>query len=319
MKFADHACNAIVLMFVLNLSSMGDEVLKARFLEEYPRESKMLATRLARVKGKILVETNDKKKRIEYEFQADHGKEKVHSVKTGVSRGVSIRLESVESYDNGKFFNLERHESTEPFSLKGIGTSEREVLYYENYSGRYLTVPLGARPLLLYKLMETKTFELLDVSPADASSGQIWVTFLFGSVPKKKCRVGLDPANHWSLLRQETFDKESGKIDASMTVEYGEPLEGYRLPKVVHMERSSRKDYPAYYSDWKFAGTPEAEFNLKYYELPDVIAMRESQKRSPFYWLLGLVSCSVIGLFFYVSHKRSQKRQIASKPESGNK
>lgn len=315
MKFADHAFNAIVLIFVLNLSSMGDEVLKDRFLLDYPRESKMVATRLARVKGKIFAETSDKKQKIVYEFQADHGKEKVHFVKTGVSRGVSIRLESVENYDNGKFFSLERHQSTEPFSLKGIGTSEREVLYYENYSGRFLTVPLGARPMLLYKIMETKTFELLDVSWADASSGQIWVTFLYGSgLPKRKCRALLDTANHWAVLRQEFYHEESGKVESSMTVEYGELLEGVRLPRVVHMERSGRKDNPAFYSDWKFAGTPEAEFNLKYYELPDVLAMRDHKRGARWYWLVFVVVCIGSIRFFFVCHKRLQNSKSNQYP-----
>lgn len=295
----------VILIFSGVDLTKGDELLKQKFLDEYRKESKLIAEKLSKVRGKFHVIREERNSEADYEFHFDHGFEKVHSFTSGNTKGIKFNLEKIECFGNGDYFRLERSKDSEPFQLKSIGGSFMDVNIYLNYTGRILMAPLGARPILLQDVMKLKHFELIDVNRISPKEEYLEVRFKYGtSSPKVESIIVLDPSNHWSIISQETtsWTKRGNAYIEKLNVKYGDTVDGLRMPKTVTIEREGRMGPEINFTEWRFEGTPESEFKLSHYNLPDLIQNRKNNSSFRFYVRLAIASLFIM-LIFYLLRK----------------
>lgn len=292
---------------LMSLSS-ADEVLKQKFLREYITESEFIEAKLSKVRGKFHVERAEKKQEADFVFQIDHGFEKVSSVTKGVTKGFSYVTEKVDCFGNGTYYQLQRKQGTKIYQIKSIGSSNIDESMYVNYTGRILMAPLGARPIFLSKMMKRQDFELLTVEPNGPKGEYLRIHFKYGSdEPKAESLVVLDPNNHWAVISQENHSYfENGKSNISrLIVDYGELLDGLRLPKSLKIERNGLMGPNVIFTEWQFQGTPVNEFNLKYYGLPDIVSP-PNNSFTLFYLLVALlILLSLLCIRYYYRYRLS--------------
>ncbi|MFM7591299.1 MAG: hypothetical protein ACKO85_05835, partial [Isosphaeraceae bacterium] len=181
------------------------------------------------------------------------------------------------------------------------------------YTSRALFAPLGARPILLPDMMKLPHFELVDVNKSGPKGDYVEVRYKYGmKKPKNECNVVLDPSNHWAVVSQvDTAFSENGYAYVQkLNVKYGEMAEGLRMPKTVTIEREGRMSPEFNFTEWRFEGTPESEFKLTHYQLPDLIRNRKNNISFRFYVKLAIAILIIILIFCLIRVYR--RRSIAT-------
>lgn len=315
MRIRHLACMAILVAFDFILHArtvMADEVLKNRFLKEYPAASRRIEERLSKIRGKYQFRSNAAKS--ENEFFNDHGKEKLHTTVFLTSIKTESIPETIQLFGKDFYYNLTRRHNNEPYQLKSIGSLKRDGLQYENYDGLPMKVALGRRPSLISKLLASEYFELIDVTETGLKAGQVKVTFLSGNAtPKNETSAILDTQNSWSVISLETVNKAKNNVLFRMNVEYGQVIDGLAMPKLVQIERDGRPEAPITFSEWQFTGTPEEEFTIKHYGMPDIKPNRQSNQSRFYFWLVPAVTLAILALVIVTIKTKVSKPLLDTK------
>lgn len=272
-----------------------DEAAKQRFLKEYPVASKAFSDRLSVSSGKGTIKTSTKsmKKSETLVFNRDHGYEKVEAIVEGEVGKAHVKSQVVYCLGPETFFQIIKSNENNDFALRSIGSSENDRQKYIQKYGRYLWVPLGSHLGLLPDLMKDPSFELVDVSPPDAKTGYVTIQFRFSEAePKDTGQTVLDPANHWAVISDEREVGINRRMKIRMDVAYGPKTGEFAMPKEADFTGPGMPSEPFEFEEWKFEPTPLAEFQLPYYQMPDVPLTNAHDNR--FKYIMGVIAILIL-------------------------
>lgn len=311
MKLYQWLTTVMIGIIASNTTVSSDEIQKNRFLKEYPEASRQLAERLSMVRGSYWSKGSNGES--ETFFAVDHGKEKVHSTQTYINKGNERTIETVFILREESYFKIERKQQTGPYLLKSMSSDMNDSMTYQNYEGSIHNLALGCRPLPLMRLLNSDHFELGDVVTLDSDPGLVKINFTYGiSKPKRKCTMVLDPDNHWAARTITEQNENSKQIDYQAELEYGEKTNGFSLPKQLKLMNNGRLNAPIVFKDWKFVATPDKEFTLSYYGLPDLKPPSHKNGWSKYVWISVLLSLAFSILLYLLLRTNPRSKSMSA-------
>ncbi len=298
---------ALVLFIILVSShpAHGDTEEVDRFKREYPPAAKRLEERFARAKGSCRlsgVEAGDSKtsRLDEAIFDIDHGYEKLTIKRWLPGGGASPQFyESVYCVGEHTDFYLTRLPGAKGFAVEGIGSTDSDRSAYLTLFGRFVKSHLGVFGWPLTRTMASPDFRLKNAERITKNGHSlVKVDYEIGAQePKHQVSVVLDPDYGWAIRSSDYRPANAAGVRFVTEIEYGPSRDGFSLPRLVtirdHVGVSSCE-----FSNWKFEGTPEAEFGMPHYGLPDLTAKTTSSPSSLPYWLVGFALAGLALSFF---------------------
>ena len=272
-----------------------------RFTNEYPGAAKRLEERFAKVKGSArlwrVTPGDTRPQRAELaQFAVDHSYEKVTIERSFPSTlKISPHLDLVYCVGKDSTFHLERFPGAKNFSVQGTGETPRDRAVYGTIFGRFLYAPYGIMTVQLTKLMASPTFHVMNAEPLTKDGKSlIKVNFEIGTLePRDQVSAVFDPDAGWIIRSSEYHSNRSFGLHVKVDVEYGAPKDGFFLPNRVTF-RDNGETSICEFDAWSFEPTPENEFSMTFYGLPDLIAKANAKRIPLYYWLGGLAAVVLV-------------------------
>ena len=207
-------------------------------------------------------------------------------------------------------FSLSRDEPDKPYLLNGFATSGKDsvVATLRALAGDYVDAPFMVDGFAISRLMAAPGFRFSRASPA-SEGGLELIKLEFdcpnpdrGSNPEPWIYAGsliVAPAKAWRLQYAEYFVHQSLKRMFKVTIDYGESNGDVPLPKKVAVVEPSHLTRTWEFDELSLAPTPEAEFTMAAFGLPDLMSQPGvDQSRSHLgYWFVGLAIAGIIAAF----------------------
>lgn len=308
---------------ILSISLQAyDESSKQNFLREYPAAAKEFADRLSVSAAKGVLKTNAKnRKKIEtIEMRRDHGYEKVDAIVESYVGTAHVKSRLVFCLGPDTFFQLIKSNEKNDFALRSIGSTENDRLKYKLKYGSILWAPQGSYLGLLPELMKDKSFEITDVSTPDPKTGFVTLQFRYSDgEPKDTGKMTLDPSNHWAIISDEREVGRRSRAKISMNVEYGQKIDGFGMPKKVTFDGPGMPSSPFEFLEWKFESTPLDQFQLPYYQMPDVplVKLNKGQHWTTFA-AIGILIVLLVLLIGWIFRRLVRKKKSQAGGLGGN-
>ena len=309
------ACVGCAVAAIIMACSVAraDQASIDRFLREYPAASKMLQSRLTRVKGACVLkyQPNPKyspgpgitKRAI---FAADHGFRKVLLSRDKGKAGMG---EAVYCIGDVTGFSLQKSAGDPSYSIGATGSDRRMIgAVYNTLFGRYLESAyfIGPQPLANY--MSEPTFRVVSANEVVVGSEHlIRVECEAGSSETPvKLMAELDPASGWSIRRGECRSRGPVAWDrASVEVEYSTLVDGTKTPHVVRYRDVTGETIICDFESVQFEPTDEREFRMSFYGLPELSSAPSYSTPSNVYLLICV---SLLGIVLAFALRRASKR-----------
>lgn len=306
---------AILIVVLLSNKSLafGEMDALARFNSEYPRAVQRLEGQFGSVKGscslRVTLPDASKPSRIsEAEFALDHQYEKV-VIKRNVSEGLkATAAEFIYCIGPGTTFYLARMPGAKTYTVEGIGSTASDRSAYATIFGRFVNAHYGVFGQPLTRLMKTPGFRAMSASHIkEGDVSLVKVNFELGvQSPKSTISVVFDPHHGWNI---RSSDFRAGKLPGiriETDVVYQQSQDGQFLPRRVVSRDTSGGTSTCEFTDWTFKPTPEAEFKMTYYELPDLVSNPTASYQLLPYWLclVGVAGLIAAGLLRWCLVKR---------------
>jgi hypothetical protein len=263
----------VFLLVLLSFGKIcwGDDVLKKRFLAEYPLAVKEWESKLSRCSGKFRTELQSKLASKEFGFERDHGMEKIHGKSVVNFQGKELREEDIHCFGNKSYFKLYKPGGAERFRINSDGSDQMDIAEYQNGVGRYFMVPLTIRPAYLVNMLKAPTFHLLGVSASKENSNLVTIRYSLGEPDNLEIvETVLDTSNHWAMVSQFQFPQKNPVDKEGMVVEYGKFTDGFAMPRAVRFLRNGKFAGLYSFDEWKFDPIPEKNFTLEAYGIRNV-------------------------------------------------
>ena len=264
------------------------------FIKNYPEASKLLKERMAKVEGTCrLTRTTGRNKPIvnDATFAADYGMHKVRIIQKPRSEKSPERAETVYCVGPNSEFTLVRTSEATPYSVKGIGTDEKDRTGYLQKFGRFLEAPYSVQGIPLTQIMNQPNFHLTSAEKIQVGGREMMkVAFSMGKAPgASDVRLVLDPSSGWTIRSGELQPVAmQGRAKISFEAEYGSGTNDPEFPKFVKFEDLNGDKFTCEFLEIKKNSRPEDEFKMPYFGLPDMTATASaSSDRSMLYWMAG--------------------------------
>ncbi len=319
--------NGIVVFALFWMPSLasGDDEAKARFQNEYPEAAKKLEQRFSQVKGSgVLTDSRVKAthplSRQVAKFAADHEHEKVKLERVIPGAGKAQKLEIVYCAGPGTLFYLTRAPGAKEFTVEGINANGADKAAYNTLFRRFLRANYAITGVPVTVLMNRPGYRLQDAEKIVKDGRSLMrVVFDFDSNGSKNMVTAVfDPSAGWPLVSSEyrMARKARQKTESSNTkpswltvaadVEYGEPLDGYAMPRRVIFHEPDHETLTCEFLGWSFKPTPIEEFGMAYFNMPDLVSSANQPKYTLPYWLAAATSIAlVLGIAFWRIGRRS--------------
>jgi len=274
-----------------------DEV--TRFGKEYPAAVARLESRFAQVKGtcRLTRQFGDKPARsTKGTFAVDHGYGKI-SFPVKLPRSKS-EMEAVYCSGANTGFRLRRMSAGSGYIIDGVGESAR-VAYSETI-GILLGAPYAILGKPMSRVMESPGFQLVDAREVEFGKKRcVRVEIRYeagdGKGPAKDtAAVTLDPDAGWAILRTEFRPAHDPGLLMTFDVEYAPPQGGMPVPRSVKVTTPGSST-SCEFETVSFEPTPEREFAMNYYGLPDLTKPRgEPWWKGTAFWLVGAAALGLV-------------------------
>ncbi|HUY31751.1 MAG TPA: hypothetical protein VMV69_03150 [Pirellulales bacterium] len=263
----------------------ADEDPLAQFHREYPTAAALLRQRFAHARGDFSFMNGhpnaSPSSTMTGAFCVDHGRGKI-SGKMVTPRG-SADVVICSGRERG--FVLMRDDGQPAYGVRAAGTvtgpqkGPHDSLYADAF-GDLFAAPFAllSRPLIeIVSDAEMLRAERVELN-GDACV-QIWFRRRGGAI---EWTVTLDAEHDWLIrdARLQRANEEGG--NAHITVEYADVSTGIPKSVAIQVERGTRS---CAFTTCEFAETPESEFTLSFYGMPDLNA--PPRKPRALWWLLG--------------------------------
>lgn len=283
-------------------SARGEADALARLNGEYPHAARQLEERFSSVKGVcrlrvVQPEETKPETNSDANFAVAHGYEKVVIRRKVSGRGVdAVFGEFIYCVGSGTgpTFYLSRKPGADSYFVEGIGSTAADRSAYVTLFGRFANAHYGVFGQPLSRLMRTPGFRIIGAEyTTEGDAGLIKAKFEVGDQdPKSTISVVFDPGDGWNIRSSEfRAGKPPGGVRITTDVSYGPAREGGpSLPRRVVARDASGVTSICEFVDWKFESTPEAEFKMGFYNLPDLVSASSTRSRLHLYVLLGIAA-----------------------------
>jgi len=298
-------------LFISQGQCSADEVLKSRFLAEYPDAALRLRNRHLCVEGTFRIDS------MTGNFAINDGNEMFRTKDTIRTRDGSRYIEEVvHLLSNGEYVRIESRLPVPAKSTKALASPEFRVKEmkksanagsaYENREGQGIMPALGCRPAYLINLMNFGNFELVDARTVPGSE-RIEIEIRFGKKMTNSSKVILDPSNDWAVVDlQMRFGNESTPYFRS-NVNYGNFAGGLRMPSRVEIRRGSSGGENIDFTSWSRTAPDPRIFSLTSYGLPDLNADRNrtgGNTGRPFLFVVPILAAALLVIVMKVYRTR---------------
>ncbi|RUL88948.1 hypothetical protein [Tautonia sociabilis] len=226
-------------------------------------------------------------------FAFDHGFERVRFVRSSAAAGHAIEQEFVYCVGDRSAFMLVRSVGSPAWVVEGIGTTPSDKARYNSVFGVYAKAHYSLRGTPLSQIVKGPSFVPTDAELIDQNGHEIMrVTAEFGSKVKEYFVIDFDVGMGWvvsSIDYRSDFSKGS-RID----IKYGDIIDGFYTPELVTIRDAEGATVECHFSGWTFEPTPESEFNMEYFGLPDLATEARRSGRSLTFWFVTLAMTSLI-------------------------
>ena len=298
-------------LFATVSDAFAGEAELARVRIELPGAARRLDARFAQVRGSARSWFEDpraagKSLISETRFVIDHGMEKVEISRFRPSTKPVKLADMVYCIGDGTGFRLYRRVGDRSYRVEGVGATPKVTGAYVSLFGRFVVAHHGVMGRSLTQILSSPGFEIVgaevlkadgkDLMRVDCVSGELASRDQFSLI--------LDPALGW-VVRSCRYRPgyESGSL-FNFEIEYGTAQESGPLPRRVKLDEPDGIVNHCEFSDWTFAPTPLAEFNMAYYGLPDLVTAQRPRNLLP-YWLAGLAVLS--GMFAFALRRLASR------------
>lgn len=293
----------ILIIFLLTAWSpaRGETDALDRFNGEYPLAARRLEVQFGSVKGvcRLRVANPDRSKpetSSEAEFAVAHGYEKVTMRrKVPGSGGDAESGEFIYCVGSGtgSTFYLSRRPGTDSYLVEGIGSSPSDRSAYVTLFGRFVNAHYGVFGQPLTRLMQTPGFRIVGAEyVTEGGTRLIRADFEVGSQdPKSTISATFDPQNGWNMRSSDFRTGKTPGVRITTDVSYGPIREdGFSRPSRVVSRDGSGVTSVCEFIDWKFESTPEAEFKMDFYNLPDLVEAPKHKINTYVYVISGFAA-----------------------------
>jgi len=313
----------ILMAFATSWSfARGEEEPLARFLREYPAAARRLEGGLTRIKGSCRVtraiEGAARPIRVdEISFAFDHGRELARIRKRSPSNGSdAVQAEIVYGVGKEGTFWLQRPIGAKEYSVRGTGQDAARVGAYNTIFGQYPKAAFAIVGLPLSGLLAHSGFHASDAERT-TRDGRALVKVDGRMGPegsKSRASIEFDPDAGW-VIRSVDFRLGSPTDPRiKFDVEYGPPGDGPPLPRLVVFRDGTAATWRCEFGEWLAAPTPEAEFKMTHYGLPDLLDKRGARRWSLPFWLAAAAAGGLV--LAYVLRRLAARRGAWGNPKA---
>lgn len=298
---------AMILMAIGPVASRGDELIRKRFLQDYPIVSKFWHEKFSQVSAVVSSEPKPgvKSDRAALIRFAREGEGEIVEIRIEVKlTSKSERIDQVFVYRPDQYFELMKMDGDAEFQIKVLGHPEAKSGNIANYDGSYgrlLTVPFGMLRYHLPTVMSRPENECLDTSVDTSRPNMMQVKYAIPSgADKQVVTYDLDTSNHWAVMAQEWQTGKKAKSNVNMEVEYRPNAAGFALPVKARFSRREGEWSTYSYSEWKFDPVDSSVFRLSHYSLPEIEIpgrRNSSVSRILMVAIVTILSISILFLF----------------------
>lgn len=280
-------------------SARGETDALGRFNGEYSLAARRLEEQFGSVKGTcrlraIPPDGSKAETRSEAEFAIDHGYEKVIIRRKSPGPAADAASgEFIYCVGPGTTFYLSRIPGASSYTVEGIGSTASDRSAYVTLFGRFVNAHYGVFGQPLTRLMKTPGFRTLDAEyVTEGKARLVKVNFEVGEQdPKSTISVIFDPQDGWNIRSSDFRTGKTPGIRITTDVSYGPSREGgFSLPHRVVSHDTSGGTSICEFAAWEFEPTPEAEFKMGSYNLPDLVSAPKSSRHAYTYWLAGVAA-----------------------------
>lgn len=287
--------STLVISFLLGLSSgpgVAGEAELARFRKEYPPAARALEVKYARIKGtgKMSFQRGNRPANVSVAyFSADHSARKIvleQTTKVGLTA-------TVDCLSDTSSFRLSRPKKDAAYKVIDIGTAQ-EVRPATAANLKFLTAPYAAWGYSLPEYMKVPKHNFVLKSAENVIEGGrslMAVDYTAGRMDApSRFRVVLDPSLGWVMRSAEI--RSEPRLDYVMRseVEY-DPAGGEApWPRTARFNAPGVEVSTFVFEKISSDATPEVEFTLPFYNLPNAAAPAPSTRayvNAAVYWLFG--------------------------------
>jgi len=254
----------------------------AEFKREYPDAARRLVGFAETLSGKIeIVESNSVRKtttRQSGEFQADRGLFRFVMEKPDGAGGRSTI--ATGAGPGGTYTPTKNSsDSKNSYGVASLGGDQKDREIVNQRFGRYIHASHSMGGTDLAKVIRASTLRNLTVEPV-VDKGRSLKCVKFDVGPEERVNrvsVNLDPSASWAIVdwTYEVLMKESGTFSkTSGSVEYGPPIDGMPVPKVVQVNDVAGRKYVTQFTDLSRPKLPSDRFSMSELDFPNWSASR---------------------------------------------
>lgn len=289
-------------------TAWGNAEQMERFQREYPPAAKRLQQRLSRTRGKcrisLILPGQSKPARLdEVDFAFDHERELAYfRRKHLIDQEGQPPEELVHGAGKDGVFVLERLSSEAAFTVQSVGRSLKDFAVYNGVFAQFPKAPYSAFfELSLSDVLASKSCRITKAERVKQNGRNlVEIDYVLGAEgPKTETSAILDPDAGW-VIRSAVMKPGGPKTVRPWTleIEYGD-LSGDRtiLPRRVMIRDGSGGTRVCEFDEWRSESTPEAEFRMPFYGLPDLVAATNVPRNGVLTWL-GMVAVGIAAVAF---------------------
>lgn len=196
-------------------------------------------------------------------------------------------------------FKLVRKSDDAPYSLAGLTDAPRsdDASAIDSVVRDFVNAPFSIPTLRLSELMAEPEFSFTGATRVD--QGGVELIRIEFDCPKSKSifRAGsivVSPGQGWVIHELDCYTSPKRNRVFTRNIEYDDPVDGLWLPRRVDYREPSGIHQVFEFESISPGATPEREFELSHYGLPDLGETgRDAAGASGFYWLLAVAAVAL--------------------------
>jgi len=287
---------SIVLGLIVIMSAISlEEIEPNQFMGEYRIAAKELSVKYGTSKGSGRIVIPHLKGAMTIKYFSDHGFTKYEVANQSKLDERTIQL--VECVGESTGFSLGLRGLSKEYQVTSLGLDESSRLRFNRKYGKFGKAPFEISGTPLIEFLDHKSVKNMKVMKIRESNRDlIKLTFENGPDDKPNRLTILLLPNSLAITYFETIPGfVTGKANPiKYEVEYLNDHEKYPIPKRVKFTDPNLKVDILEWETFSFEGTPEKEFKMEFYNLPDVASGGKSSSIS--IMSKGLILSLTIGL-----------------------
>ena len=191
-------------------------------------------------------------------------------------------------------FSLVRMDGSSQYRVEAFGSEPKDRVSFDHIFGRLFSSPYAVYGVPLTTLMKTPGFQLVSAEEVETGERKLFkIEISFGPPPASKALIFFDTEAGWAIRRSEL---RPGVLPGEVFVDevaYKPTEEGIPFPVSID-HREVDGNLRCEFAQIVFKGTPEVEFTMPYYGLPDLTEPVVRPRDRLAYWLAGLMALVLV-------------------------